>query len=233
MFLPLFEDFKKEYKKEVDAKEKTEYKELKEVVDKIEAKEKELYKLNKKIFGGRPGFFEFKSDSNLKQMKINSVCIAKELYELYQKYDKAYFKDKVLQILNNTISISDVLNLYYSYDYFKKITIQRVYNLSTYEEIEELSEKFDLYAMNPTNIIVNGLLVFSDTDIAKIIINKYRLSNIKLTLEELDPDNLDNLLNKILLILRINKINNSSTSANKIWFMTEVEKILSKESIKK
>ena len=233
MFLPLFEDFKKEYKKEVDAKEKTEYKELKEVVDKIEAKEKELYKLNKKIFGGRPGFFEFKSDSNLKQMKINSVCIAKELYELYQKYDKAYFKDKVLQILNNTISISDVLNLYYSYDYFKKITIQRVYNLGTYEEIEELSEKFDLYAMNPTNIIVNGLLVFSDTDIAKIIINKYRLSNIKLTLEELDPDNLDNLLNKILLILRINKINNSSTSANKIWFMTEVEKILSKESIKK
>ena len=233
MFLPLFEDFKKEYKKEVDAKEKTEYKELKEVVDKIESKEKELYKLNKKIFGGRPGFFEFKSDSNLKQMKINSVCIAKELYELYQKYDKAYFKDKVLQILNNTISISDVLNLYYSYDYFKKITIQRVYNLGTYEEIEELSEKFDLYAMNPTNIIVNGLLVFSDTDIAKIIINKYRLSNIKLTLEELDPDNLDNLLNKILLILRINKINNSSTSANKIWFMTEVEKILSKESIKK
>lgn len=233
MFLPLFEDFKKEYKKEVDAKEKTEYKELKEVVDKIEAKEKELYKLNKKIFGGRPGFFEFKSDSNLKQMKINSVCIAKELYELYQKYDKAYFKDKVLQILNNTISIYDVLNLYYSYDYFKKITIQRVYNLGTYEEIEELSEKFDLYAMNPTNIIVNGLLVFSDTDIAKIIINKYRLSNIKLTLEELDPDNLDNLLNKILLILRINKINNSSTSANKIWFMTEVEKILSKESIKK
>lgn len=233
MFLPLFEDFKKEYKKEVDAKEKTEYKELKEVVDKIDAKEKELYKLNKKIFGGRPGFFEFKSDSNLKQMKINSVCIAKELYELYQKYDKAYFKDKVLQILNNTISISDVLNLYYSYDYFKKITIQRVYNLGTYEEIEELSEKFDLYAMNPTNIIVNGLLVFSDTDIAKIIINKYRLSNIKLTLEELDPDNLDNLLNKILLILRINKINNSSTSANKIWFMTEVEKILSKESIKK
>lgn len=233
MFLPLFEDFKKEYKKEVDAKEKTEYKELKEVVDKIDAKEKELYKLNKKIFGGRPGFFEFKSDSNLKQMKINSVCIAKELYELYQKYDKAYFKDKVLQILNNTISIYDVLNLYYSYDYFKKITIQRVYNLGTYEEIEELSEKFDLYAMNPTNIIVNGLLVFSDTDIAKIIINKYRLSNIKLTLEELDPDNLDNLLNKILLILRINKINNSSTSANKIWFMTEVEKILSKESIKK
>ena len=233
MFLPLFEDFKKEYKKEVDAKEKTEYKELKEVVDKIEAKEKELYKLNKKIFGGRPGFFEFNSDSNLKQMKINSVCIAKELYELYQKYDKAYFKDKVLQILNNTISISDVLNLYYSYDYFKKITIQRVYNLGTYEEIEELSEKFDLYAMNPTNIIVNGLLVFSDTDIAKIIINKYRLSNIKLTLEELDSDNLDNLLNKILLILRINKINNSSTSANKIWFMTEVEKILSKESIKK
>lgn len=233
MFLPLFEDFKKEYKKEVDSKEKTEYKELKEVVDKIDAKEKELYKLNKKIFGGRPGFFEFKSDSNLKQMKINSVCIAKELYELYGKYDKAYFKDKVIQILNNTISISDVLNLYYSYDYFKKITIQRVYNLGTYEEIEELSEKFDLYAMNPTNIIVNGLLVFSDTDIAKIIINKYRLSNIKLTLEELDPDNLDNLLNKILLILRINKINNSSTSANKIWFMTEVEKILSKESIKK
>ena len=185
--------------------------------------------MNKKIFSGRPGFFEFKSDNALKQLKAESVLKAKELYELYKKYDEEYFKDKVMAILDRTMAISDLLNLYFSFDYFKKLAIQKVYKINNYEDIIKYSEQFDLFAMNPTNIIITGVPIFADTDIAKIICNKYRLNNLKLEESDLSPDSLKQLLNKILLILRVNKIENSKTSLEKIWFIVEVEKIINKE----
>ena len=61
--------------------------------------------------------------------------IAKELYALYKEYDEAYFNDEVMPSLSKTMTISDVLNLLYSFDYFKKIAIQKVYKLTDYEEV--------------------------------------------------------------------------------------------------
>ena len=65
---------------------------------------------------------------------------------------------------------------------------------------------------------------------ARIISNKYRLCNINITEAELEEENLKNLLNKITLILRIKQVEESSTSIEKIWFMTWVEKMIEKES---
>lgn len=228
-FTPLFESFKEEYQALKDTNNK-EYKGLKTVEEQIATKEKELDKLNRKIFGGRPGFFEFKSDNDLKHLKIDSVRKAKELYELYKEYDKEYFKDRVLSILNSSITVADVLNLYYSFDYFKKLAIQKVYKITEYEEIIKYSNNFDLYAMDPTNIIITGVPIFEETDIARIIANKYRLNNIIIDENDLQPENLKPLLNKILLILRVNKVENSSSSIDKIWFMVQVEKLMAKES---
>lgn len=228
-FTPLFDAFKEEYQALKDANNK-EYKGLKTVEEQIATKEKELDKLNRKIFGGRPGFFEFKSDNDLKHLKIDSVRKAKELYELYKEYDKEYFKDRVLSILNSSITVADVLNLYYSFDYFKKLAIQKVYKITEYEEIIKYSNNFDLYAMDPTNIIITGVPIFEETDIARIIANKYRLNNIIIDENDLQPENLKPLLNKILLILRVNKVENSSSSIDKIWFMVQVEKLMAKES---
>ena len=134
-----------------------------------------------------------------------------------------------MHILDQTMSVSDLLNLYFSFDYFKKLVIQKVYNVNNYDEIIKYSEEFDLFAMNPTNIIIMGIPIFEDTDIAKVICNKYRLNNLKLNEADLSEDNLKQLLNKILLILRVNKIENSKISLDKIWFMAEVEKIINKE----
>ena len=38
-------------------------------------------KINKKIYSGKPGIFEFNSDKDLKNLKMESVLLAKELYE--------------------------------------------------------------------------------------------------------------------------------------------------------
>ena len=227
-FYPIFKHFKDEYEKLLTT-DKKEYKGLKTIVDEIENKENELEKLNKKIFSGRPGLFEFRSDSGLKQLKLQSVMKANELYELYKTYDIEYFKDKIMMVLTETLTISDVLNLYYSFDYFKKLTIQKIYNMTEYEEIIKYSDNFDLFAMNPTNIIITGVPIFKENNIAKTISNKYRLNSINITEDDLNEDNLKSLLNKILLILRVSKIEKSETSVEKIWFMVQVEKIIAKE----
>jgi hypothetical protein len=78
--------------------------------------------------------------------------------------------------------------------------------------------------MNPTNVIINGVAVFQDSNLPRIIANKYRLSNIHIEEEDLIEDNLKPLLNKVNLILRTHKIDNSSTSTDKIWFITKVNK---------
>ena len=229
-FSALFREFKNKYEKYLgNVNVKNNGKNLKDIEVQIDKKEDELAKINKKIYGGRPGIFEFKSDHELKHLKMESVLKAKELYELYKKYDEEYFNFEVMQVLSNTMSISDLLNLYYSFDYFKKLELQRIYKLTTYDEVIEYSENFDLFAMNPTNVIINGVTVFTQCNLPRIVANKYRLSNIHIEEEDLGEDNLKPLLNKVSIILRTHAIENSSTSIDKIWFVTKVNKFKLKE----
>ena len=234
-FLPFFKDFKNEYEKQISSIDKTSGKgrgsnKLKTIESQISDKESKLTKLNKKIFTGDSGFFDFKSNVPQKQLKLDSIILAKELYALYEEYDKESFKEKVLSILNNFLTIPELLHLYYSYDYFKKKDIKRVFNLSSYDDVIELSESFDLFAMNPNNIIINGVSVFEENNIEKIIVNKYRLYNINITEDNMEPTELNELLNKIQFVLRVKEIENSPTTVEKIWFMVVVEKILAKEN---
>ena len=192
-------------------------------------KEKELDKLNRKIEG--EGLFLNRIPANVKDLKVESVLKAKELYELYKKYDEAYFNEKVLSVLTSNMTISDVLNLYYSFDYFQKLAIQNVYKLTSYEEVVELSNKFDLFAMDPNNVIIAGLPLFHESNVAKIICNKYHLSSIYLEEDDLTIDNLKPLLNKVYIILRTHMIEKSEISLNQIWFITKVHKfMIEKES---
>ena len=46
---------------------------------------------------------------------------------------------------------------------------------------------------------------------------------------EFSTDNLDILLEKINFTLRVNKIEKSKLSVEKIWFMTQVKSLISKE----
>lgn len=225
-FNALFKDFKAKYEKTVAnlATKKKDHKSFKDIEVQIDKKEAELAKINKKVYSSKPGLFKVKSDVELKNLKMEAVLKAKELYELYKKYDEEYFNDEVMQVLSGTMSISDLLNLYYSFDYFKKIAIQKVYRLTTYDDVMKYSENFDLYAMNPTNVIINGVAVFQDSNLPRIVANKYRLSNVHIEEEDLYEDNLKALLNKVLIILRTHKIENSQTSVEKIWFITKVHK---------
>ncbi len=215
---PMIEEFRKQYEK-LAFQNDVSYNEMKALETIIKKKEAELDKLNKKIS---------KRVDN-RSLKIDSISKAKKLYALYKKYDDEYIKSKVLSILNVNMTISEVLDLYYSFDYFKKYTIQNVYKLNAYNDIIDKSDIFDDFAMNPNNIIVKGLSVFEDNNIARIIANKYKLNNLNINEEDITKENIPILNNKISLIERVSKINNSGITVERIWFLVNASKILEQE----
>ena len=214
----MLDDFKTSYQQAAEQKA-VNYNEIKVLETTIKKKEAELEKLNKKVF----------KNPEIRSLKIESISQAKQLYSLYRNFDEEYIKIKVAELLNINMTISEVLDLYYSFDYFKKQTIQNVYNLSSYNDIVEKSDIFDAFAMNPTNIIARGLSVFEDNNIPRIIANKYKLNNIQINEDEIVGDNISVLNSKISLIERINKIENSNVTVEQIWFLVQSNKILNQE----
>lgn len=225
-FVPLFDSFREEYKSLLDKKEISK---VKEIVATIEKKEKELDKHNAKVKNPR-GLFGFKSDSTLQLAKMKSSHLVRELSDLYKEYDKEYFKDVIIKNINEDMSVLDVLHLYYSYDYYKKDAIMRAYELDNYNSIIEYSNDYDLYSMNPNNIIAEGIEVFNESNVSEVIANKYKLSGINIEESDVSEENLKTLLNKVLIILRLNVIENSNLTLDEVWFMVQVSKIISKES---
>lgn len=223
VFIPLINDFKEEYKKHLADNSKINDIELKKLQIEIKNKENKLDKINKKIFG--KSLFNNKNEEATKKLKMDSIVLANELYTLYNNYNLENFKIKALSIVNNLLTLPELLHLYYSYDYFKKVAIKKVYNLTSYQDLVKYSDDFDLFSMNANNIIINGINVFDDEDMSKIIANKYRLSNINVNESELTEDGIPTIINNIKMLLRINTIENSNITIEKIWFITEVQKI--------
>lgn len=237
-FLPLFNHFKEKYEKQesVEANNAS----LKTIESQISSKESKLESINSQIFD-EPNpitnilnFITKKKPESLKNLKIESLKYAKELYDLYYQKDRLEFENKIISLKNDSLLlISDVVRLYYSYNFFKREIMGEVFELTDYKEIVKICEEFDDFASNPTNIIINGINTFEETDVASVICNKYRLENINVEIADLDEDNIPALINKIDFIIRINKIENSDSSIEKIWFIVENNQIKEKEEKEK
>ena len=227
-FIPLIDDFRKTYEKHLETEVKDTDNKIKEIEKNIGTKEKKLDALNKKIFKSTFKLFGKKSDNKI--LKQESLNLCKELYNLYKDYDNEYFKSKILHNLGNSLTISDLLNLYYSFDYYKKDSIRRVFDVKSYDELIKLSDEFDIFAMNPTNVVMSGTPLFEYSNVSKIIVNKYRLSKLNIEDEDLDLNNIDTLLEKLELLLRINKIENSNSSVEKLWFVVKSQNIINEEN---
>ena len=233
-YAPLILDFKKKYlsKKLEDINKNELSKKLKELESSISKEERNLNKINKKIMRSKGKVFRPK-ESELKALKFESLKIAKKLYEMYQNLTKEYFNSKVYEVLNNSFSINDFLNLYYSFDYYKKEAIKESYDIETHNQLMEYSDDFDIFAMNPNNVIVCSVMSFDEVSISKFIMNKYRLLNININEENLYPENVPELIERINLVLRIKALEESKLDVEKLWFMVQVDKLIIKPNEKK
>lgn len=237
-FTPLFNDFKNEFSKEIvnpqnspkdnNLEKNSTTNRSKIIRNQIEIKEAKLEKINKRQ-NNNAKFLGRINSSFHNNSKADAIMLAKELYVLYKDYDKERYKEIVLSSINKSSTMYDLIHLYDSYEYFKRETIKRVYNLNTYEEIEKYCHDFEKFVKNPNNVIINGLLLFADNNIPQIIINKYRLDKININEINLEPDNINVTLKNINFLLRIYEMSKSKITPEKIWFINEVEKIVMRD----
>ena len=233
-FLPLFNYFKEKYQKQDTADANVSA--LKTIESQISSKESKLESINNKILDGPTStifsFFDKKSPDHIKKLKLESVALAKELYDLYYEEEKLRFESIILDMKNESaIMASDVVKLYYSFNFFERETLASVFELTSYDDIINLCNEFDDFATNPSNVIIQGIDVFTDNDMADVVCNKYRLENINVSAADLDENNIVSLINKIDFVFRIYTIENSKLSVEKIWFIVQNSKIREKENL--
>jgi len=233
-FKPLFDNFKKKYGKPETSE--TIVQNIKKIESQIAEKENRLENINRIIFNKAPIGFSFlkknSPEAEIKKLKIESLKITKDIYELYKKLDDETFKKDVSNIFSDSMLISEVVRLYESFSYHRKLALKETLNLEEYKTVMEYSDDFEKFANNPDNVIINGIYAMEENNVAKNIMNKYRFENINITENDLEETNLSNLKNKIEFLLRIKSINESSLSVEKIWFIVSVDQITNEKKAK-
>lgn len=129
-----------------------------------------------------------------------------KLTVLYKEYDELYY----LNILQNNLTphsrISDVIYILISY---YKFYYQLNRKLNPEYSQDELKADYHVlynFYINPQSNLINNLNMDTKEDVAEIILEKYQLNNLKITMSDLEIKELDKLIEKTTIIANRGKI---------------------------
>ncbi len=161
-----------------------------------------------------------------KQLVVDVTTYADKLLAIYQGLDSYKFYNIVKGIVNEYVTLDDFLTAFRDFEYFKKKEMKDTYNVTTYDELMEHIEKFDIYCNNPNNLVISSVPVYQEYNVAKVIVDKYRINNYNLTEELINPNNIDTLLSYIDIFIRSTHIEACNLTIQQIWFIVEANKIM-------
>ena len=195
----------------------------KSLIKSINKCEKKICKANKKI-KIRKALFKAKAKTDKFYTIINKNLV--ELKDLYKNYDEAKFKEIVATRLNDNSTILDLLKIVSSFkiDFGKmlKEENEEITNQEILLKLKQLKE-FILY---PHNNIINNTSIIDNKDIVTIVLDKYKLMNIKLTSEQLEDSSIDSLISLVDKILINSYIKDSSQSFEKLNDACDLKKVV-------
>lgn len=206
---------------------KTDYDLTKESVKKLKA---EIVKLNAKISKPKKSLFgknklEGKKDSVAILQRNNLIL---ELKKSYMQLDEDILKQKIVQNIDDTSSLLDVLKLASSYYWFMAKSMIKKNEEITDKEIGETAKKIRDF-INFSNFTVINYIKISDTkELAVIIKDKYKLFGIQVSKENFQEDNLEDLIKKVKIITNFNNILKSKFSIDDLEYIMAVKELLKK-----
>lgn len=206
---------------------KTDYDLTKESVKKLKA---EIVKLNAKISKPKKSLFgknklEGKKDSVAILQRNNLIL---ELKKSYMQLDEDILKQKIVQNIDDTSSLLDVLKLASSYYWFMAKSMIKKNEEITDKEIGETAKKIRDF-INFSNFTVINYIKISDTkELAVIIKDKYKLFGIQVSKENFQEDNLEDLIKKVKIITNYNSILKSKFSIDDLEYIMAVKELLKK-----
>ena len=206
---------------------KTTYELTKEEIKKLHS---EIIKLNSKMTKSNKGFFGTKKTGEKKDsiaiLQRNNLVL--DLKKAYMQLDEEIIKQKILQNLDETSSLFDVLKFASSYyGYMAKVMIK--YNDDiTDKEIGENAGKIREF-INFSNFTVINHVKISDTKELSIIIkDKYKLLGMQISKENFEEDSIDDLIRKVKIINNYNNIQKSKFSIKDLEYIMNTKEMLKK-----
>ena len=210
---------------------KTELEIMKENIKKLAV---DIFKINEKLDKlDKPAkglFFKRKSENNKKNTAVilqrNNLIL--DLKKAYMELDDEILKQNIIQNIDETSSLLDVLKLASNYYGFMAKSMIKKNEEITDAEIGELAKEIRNF-INFSYFTVINYVKISDTKVLAVIIkDKYKLFGLQVSKENFQEDNVDDLIRKVKLITNYNNIQKSKFSVQDLEYITTVKEMLKK-----
>ena len=206
---------------------KTELDLMKENVKKLS---NEIFKINEKLDKPSKGFFAKKKLNDKKNTAVilqrNNLIL--DLKKQYMELDDEILKQNIIQKIDETSSLLDVLKLAGNYYGFMAKSIIKKNEEITDIEIGELVKEIRDF-INFSNFTVINYVKISDTkDLAVIIKDKYKLFGLQVSKENFQEDNVEDLIRKVKLITNYNNVKKTKFTVEDLEYITTVKEMLKK-----
>ena len=188
----------------------------------IEKDEGALKKLNashnkKSLFG--------KGKKNDEKWLFKYKEVLNNVIKGYDEFDTAAFNDLIFSVLKEDSTILEVLKLITSnYLYFVSKT-KELDDTKTLEDITESFESLRDYVSSKNFILLNNIALLDEKQMKELIVNKYNLEHITLTVESLLPDDIDKTLENIKTIINYENIIASGINMDDITLYLDYKKM--------
>ena len=206
---------------------KTQYELIQEEIRKSQT---EIFKLNSKIEKPSKGFFERKKAEDKKDsiaiLQRNNLVL--DLKKTYMQLDEEMIKQKILQNLDETSSLYDVMKFASSYyGYMAKVMIKNNEDI-TDKEIGEKAEKIRKFVNFSNFTVINHVNISDTKELSIIIKDKYKLLGMQISKENFEEDSIEDLIRKVKIINNYNNIQKSKFSIKDLEYIMNVKEMLKK-----
>ena len=206
---------------------KTQYDLVKEEIKKSTAN---IYKLNSKLEKNTKGLFGFKKQNDKKNSAINlerNNAIL-ELKELYMKLDDEILKQKIMQKIDDTSSILNILEIASYYYGFMAKEIIKKYPEITDKELGEMAKEIRDFVTYSNFTVLNYVKISDKKALSVIIKDKYKLFGMEISKENFEEGNIDDLIKKVKIVNNYNNIQKSKFSVKDLEYIITVKEMLKK-----
>lgn len=221
------EELKKNEENKSKKVKKTDYDLSKENIKKIKS---EIFKINGKIDKPSKGLFGLKSSNDKKKneeiLKRNNLIL--DLKKEYLQLDTEIIRQKIVQNIDETSSLLDVLKFASSYyGFMARAMIKKNEEITDKEIGEEVKKVRDFINFSDFKVI-NNVKISDTKDLAVIIKDKYKLFGMQVSKENFQEDNLEDLIKKVKIVSNYNNIKKSKYSIDDLEYIVSVKEMLKK-----
>ena len=202
---------------------KTQYDILKDNIKELTV---EIFKLNEKINKPVKGLFAKHNDKDKKTIILKRNNSILELKKLYMELDDEIVKQKIIESIDETSSLLDVLKLGSNFYSFMAKAIIKKNDEITDKELGEMAKRIRDFIMFSNFSVINYVKISDKKDLSIIIKDKYKLFGMQVSKENFQEENIEDLMRKVRIISNYNNILKSKFSIKDLEYITTVKEFL-------